>query len=693
MNPAEIAGTLQQAYAMDGFASQYTRQTKAWVLILPKLQESLKSLLEVRPESSTWSILLEYPLYRLRRRIDIVILARDLIVVVEYKVGAEDFASDDKRQVEEYALDLCDFHARSRSRRILPILWCTEALPSESDELCDGNDSHRMTVAAVVNVGTEGLTTVLARLHLSNEEDEIVPFDWDRSPYRPVPSIIEAATSIFAGHNVRNIANADADNLRCASARLMELIEEAHAQGQRYLIILTGVPGSGKTLAGLDVVHGAIATGIENQGDIVYLSGNTPLVNVLREALARDEYRRSATIGKGRGIGNIRRDVRTRIQHINDFLKEGLRNDADTPPHEHVIVFDEAQRAWDKAQGFDKFERTASEPALLLELMSRHRDWCACVCLIGSGQEINSGEDGVFGWGEALREMSAEIHARWRVFAPSDVFLVDCSPNMSRLGMLPPSISTEIEADLQLIVPQRNFRSPNFSRWVDYVLTGDITAASSEAERCASYPMKVTRSLSEARAWLEDHGRGERRFGLLASSGARRLRADGVGVTLNATSGDEIAQWYLNPRGDIRSSYALEVPANEYTCQGLELDFACICWGGDLLWCEESGPWTMRRLSGTNWQQVRNQDARRFLMNSYRVLMTRAREGLVIWVPRGDGLDETRAPEPLDATATLLIRCGAQAITAADLETREKTPKRIFTPGQALKLSPLQRAI
>jgi DUF2075 family protein len=168
--------------------------------------------------------------------------------------------------------------------------------------------------------------------------------------------------------------------------------------------------------------------------------------------------------------------------------------------------------------------------------------------------------------------------------------------------------------------------------------------------------------LASAKSWLEERGRGERRYGLVASSGARRLRADGLGVTLNASAGSEIAQWYLNPHGDIRSSYALEVAANEYTCQGLELDFTCVCWGGDLLWNEAARSWAYSRLLGTSWQRVRNRISQRFLANSYRVLLTRAREGLVLWIPSGNESDPTRCPDLLDATAAFLTRCGVVPI-------------------------------
>jgi Uncharacterized conserved protein (DUF2075) len=658
---SEIIGQLQYGYANDGFLSQYTRQTKAWARVIPDLQQSFAVLLESRPEASDWSILLEYPLYRLRRRIDIVILVGDVIVLVECKVGAETFSTEDARQVEEYALDLRDFHAQSYKRSIVPILWSTHANDDPSIDILSapvfGN------VAPIVYIGREGLNPFLSRLNVLSSDSVLILDEWDRSHYKPVPNVIDAATSIFAGHDVRSIANADADNLEVAASRLLDLIGQAHREQARYLLLLTGVPGSGKTLAGLDVVHSAIATGVEHEGDIVYLSGNTPLVVVLREALARDEYRRGISSGNRKKIGDVRRQVRTRIQHINDFLQESLRGSTILPPHEHVIVFDEAQRAWDEKHGFEKFERSASEPALLLELMSRHEDWCVCICLIGSGQEINSGEDGVRGWGDALRKMGERERQRWSVFGPASAFGTGRPSTASTLGDLPPGIFTNHEPALELLVPQRSFRSPDLSLWVEHVLAGDHTAANQTMQQLNSYPILLTRSLAEAKAWLKRCGRGERSYGLIASSGARRLRAEGIGITLNASAGEEIAQWYLNPRGDIRSSYALEVAANEYTCQGLELDFTCICWGGDLTWNDQSNSWMMARLSGTQWQKVRVEDAKRFLLNSYRVLLTRAREGLLLWVPEGDASDHTRTPGPLNDTAEFLKRCGVIVLT------------------------------
>jgi hypothetical protein len=656
-----IVGLLQQAYARDGFSSQYMRQIKAWSRIVPEFRATLSRLSSVRPAARAWTILFEYPLYRLRRRIDIVILAGGVIIVIECKVGSDKLVAQDRRQVEEYALDLRDFHSLSNSRRIIPLLWSTERQAGPEQRVLHGN-SAASTVDPVVEVDSEELGNYLSTVSTTDGGPHINPTDWDRSDYRPVPSVIEAATSIFAGHDVRSIANADAENLDRAAARLVALIAEAKQRRRRYLLILTGVPGSGKTLAGLDVVHSAIASGVERPGDIIYLSGNTPLVVVLREALARDQAARARQAGVKITLREIRLKVRARIQHINDYLQQSFLGATDSAPHEHVIVFDEAQRAWDEKQGIEKFERTASEPALLLEVLSRHPDWCACVCLIGSGQEINSGEEGVRGWGDALRALEPKRRAEWSIFAPPDLIDSGDSVDPQRLGEFGPEFERSVEQNLELRVPQRSFRSPSVSRWVDLVLAGNAQGSCALARELSKYPLGLTRSLSRAKSWLEMRGRGERRFGLLASSGARRLRADGLGVLLNASAGDEIAHWYLNDPGDVRSSFALEVPANEYTCQGLELDFTSVCWGGDLLWDREAGKWRLSRFAGSNWQRVRSPDAQRFVTNSYRVLLTRAREGMIVWVPLGDTRDRTRAPSALDDTATYLMECGVQSL-------------------------------
>jgi hypothetical protein len=658
-DPSALVGRLHQAYAADGYAKQFTQQTKAWAAAIPLLQDQLGSLFNLLPRASGWTILLEFHLYRLRRRLDAVLLAERVIVVVEMKVGEYAFRAEDARQAEEYALDLRDFHAGSRDRPLLPVLWCTAAPDSAPTCYNPGKDS----VAPVHRVGGAGVAQLLASLPADAPGAPMTPEDWDNAPYRPVPNVIEAATAIFARHNVEAILRKDACNLEVAAARVVQLIVSARQQRCRALIFLTGVPGSGKTLAGLRVVHDAVASRQEQEGDIIYLSGNTPLVTVLREALAQDQHHSLRHHGETSVLADERLKVRARIQHINDFLKNQLAS-ASPAPYEHAIVFDEGQRAWDAEQGKKKFGRDASEPALLLELMGRHPDWCACVCLVGGGQEINTGEQGVRGWGDALRQLGA-LAPSWSVHAPADVLLGGPSTAGLSLGSVP-GLSVYEEPDLRLLVPLRSFRSQRVSEWVDRVLEGNATAAASLAGQLGPYPIMLTRSLDAARQWLRNNGRGKRRFGLVASSGARRLRADGLGQILHAGDGAEIAHWYLKPPGDIRSSCALEVPANEYTCQGLEFDFVGVCWGGDLLWSPSSDRWVPRRLSGPKWQMIQDESAQRLLRNSYRVLLTRAREGLVLWVPSGDPEDPTRAPGPLDATADFFLRCGARALPAGE---------------------------
>jgi hypothetical protein len=622
------------------------------------LQAEAQTLLGQVPDARSWTILLEFPLYRLQRRVDIVLLTTS-IIVIESKVGEERFVSSDERQVEEYCLDLRDFHEGSHGQTLFPVLWATHATSQEFE-----NKIVTEFVAPVSRVGATGLAGLIAA-NSNPSRATINAGEWDTSGYHPVPSVIQAATSIFAGHDVRQMAQSDASNLREAAAHVVDPIAWAKRTQKRALIFLTGVPGSGKTLAGLQAVHDAIATGDGQKGDIVYLSGNTPLVTVLREALARSEYSRHAGTGQAKSLHDIRRLVRTRIQHVNDFLKQVLHSGGMQVPFEHAIVFDEAQRAWDERQGLKKFSRTASEPALLLQVMGLRGDWCACVCLVGGGQEINSGERGVSGWGDAIRGLACEDVKSWVVFGPPDVLSGGPSTGGDSIGELPPGLDVRIDALLQLEVPLRSFRSPALNDWVASVLLGQPSKAGEIASTLA-YPIGLTRSLAAARAWLRNATRGQRRCGLLANSGARRLRADGVGEVLNATDGMDIAHWYLNPPGDIRASYALEVPANEYTCQGLELDFAALCWGGNFVRVSGSQKWLCRRLNGSRWQVVNDPSRRRFIENGYRVLLTRAREGLMIWVPIGDPKDKTREPGLLDATAEYLISCGAVEHTQAD---------------------------
>jgi hypothetical protein len=654
-----ILATLTSQYANDGYVSQYTSATIAWTLTLPALKRELEKLTQASQASSSWQVMLEYPLYRLRRRIDAVVLTPNGVVVIEIKTGATEFVSSDKRQAVEYALDLRDFHAASASLAIFPILWAFEA-PEAQTQAHKGNAKGVNSLSLVgQNTLANTLLEVVGNLGFSGfDEAEKEGAAWDNSPYEPVPSVVDAAISLFAGHGVREITVAGSKNLNEAANAVFAIIELARQQSIHAVVFLTGVPGAGKTLAGLNIVHDASQHDLSTTGDIVYLSGNTPLVIVLREALALDLHERNSAGSKKSTLSEARASTRATIQHINDFLKEYVQSSS-AAPSGHVIVFDEAQRAWDAQQGKEKFGRSASEPLLVLETMARHTDWSVTVCLIGIGQEINDGEEGVGGWAAAIDQISMTSPDQWKVIGPNAIFSESRSVNT--LGKILSGSEETRNDSLHLDVSMRSFRSPELGTWVDELLSGNAKSAG-EIKSRLSYPIYLTRNLGEAKSWLKLITRGLRRKGLLASSGARRLRADGVGETLNATDGSSIAHWYLKPVGDIRSSHALEVPANEYTSQGLEIDFACICWGGDLI--VEDGQWIPRKLAGNSWNEIRAERNILFVLNSYRVLLTRAREGMIIWVPDGDLEDSTRSPAELDRVYQELLNAGCVELSA-----------------------------
>jgi hypothetical protein len=650
----DLLASLHIAYSSDGFLSQYTSQSVAWERSIPLIKSGLIKFTNRYPTVRSWRVIMEMPLYRLRRRIDLLVVCPQAIAVVELKVGESSYLSTDAQQVEEYALDLRDFHEPSHGIPIIPVLWCTEA-----ENTVAYQPGFDVGVAEVVRVGTDGFENFLLGLcQATSALPAVVHDSWSRGAYKPVPSVIEAATSLFSGHGVSEIAQADAANLDVSAECIFGLIKQARDTGGHYLIFLTGVPGSGKTLAGLQVVHRAEESNSNSHGDVVYLSGNTPLVTVLREALTEDDYKRQRQEGLKVKKGEVRTAVRARIQHIMDFLREYLNDPEQRPPHERAIVFDEAQRAWNADFGKKKFNRSASEPRLLMDIMGRHSDWSVIVGLIGGGQEINTGENGMAEWGEALRGLPSDIKEKWSIFGPVGMASGIRASAFLGLGDLTGVRVSELE-DLVLNVPLRSFRSPLVSDWVAAVLDGDRQAACTIMRQIDEFPIVMTRDSSTAKDWLRKNGRGERRFGLVASSTATRLRAEGYGVSISAGDGSDISNWYLSPQTDIRSSYYLEVLANEYTTQGLELDFVGLCWGGDLL--RKDMKWQTRKFSGTKWTIARN-DRQRFIMNSYRVLMTRAREGVIIWVPRGNVTDSTRSPADFDHVAQFLGQCGVRSV-------------------------------
>ena len=641
---AQVVGALSMAQ-IRRFSGDHAMQLAAWEVQVDLLQGILRVLTEKYEVTKKWGVLFEYPLLRLQRRLDVVILAGCYVVVVEFKIGARTYQMQDIHQVEDYALDLRDFHEASHHMSILPVLCATHA-PTRKVTL-----SHGMGVGPSYLCNRQTLTDLLVAL-AARESDQQIDIDaWESAKYRPVPSIIKAAELLFSGHHVGDIAYAgsSATNLGAMTDRLIEIVAQAQRNGEHIVAFVTGVPGSGKTLVGLNAVHDPRFRD-KARPPGAFLSGNTPLVAVLREALARDNVARTH-----RTLKMARREVRSQIQGLMAYLEEYLGRSLKEAPIDHVVVFDEAQRAWDAAYGARKFNRPKSEPALLLEIMGRHADWAVVVALVGGGQEINRGEKGLSEWGAAIGAYNRDVGLRqWRAIAAPDVVEGGDATGWQRL-FVDKTEADLVERDetLHLGVSVRSYRCLATTRWVDALLDSDCEEASTIVARTNDFPIFLTRSLGAMRDWLHTNARASRRCGLVATSGARRLRAEGLGVTLSASELRAVANWYLLPRGDIRSSYALEVAANEYTCQGLELDYVGVCWDGDLVRSSKPNGWLCRRLSGSKWQEVRKEDMRRWIRNKYRVLLTRARLGTVIWIPRGDQKDETRCPEKLDAVAVI----------------------------------------
>ncbi|WP_422931575.1 DUF2075 domain-containing protein [Singulisphaera sp. PoT] len=484
------------------------------------------------------------------------------------------------------------------------------------------------------------------RLHRDAGSPPLDPVRWDESDYAPTPTIIEAAQALYAGQNVNEISRCHSgiENLTRTTEAIISAVDDARRQRRKLICFITGVPGAGKTLAGLNIVHNKKI----HDGDLgVFLSGNGPLVRVLTEALARD-----AAVRLGQPLAQSRRKVETFIQNVHRFIDHYFA-DPGKIPVDKVVVFDEAQRAWDAAQSKRKFKRDHSEPEILLEIMNRHEDWAVIVALVGGGQEINRGEAGLSEWGRAI----ASKFPHWDVFVSPELKVGTHSTGACLFEELPEGLEISEDASLHLSVNLRSYKAEVLSEFVDAILRLDRSRALSLRGRLADFPLVLTRDLDEAKEWLRSRRRGHRRVGLVASSGARRLRAHGLNVTAEL----DAENWFLNGPEDVRSSHYLEVPATEFGIQGLELDWTCLCWGGDLL--PEADRWVCRTFRGTQWQLVRDETTRRYVVNKYRVLLTRAREGTVIWVPRGDPRDHTRPPEIYDRIALYLQDCGIELLS------------------------------
>lgn len=637
MGSDEILGGIA---ANSGFAIE-TTQRDAWLAQIEVLKSAFADI--------NGCLFLEFIVPRIGSRIDAVFISGPAIFVIEFKVGETAFNRGDRNQVWDYALDLKNFHRASHTASIIPILVATHAEQSDSVLPYPAADN----VFPPTQCNSLGLRQLILEGLKRTAGSAIDPQLWGDSPYQPTPSIIEAAQSLYAQHSVEAISRSDAGarNLKITSRRIEELVDEARQDLRKTIIFVTGVPGAGKTLVGLNV---ATKKRDKTQpSHAVFLSGNGPLVEVLQEALTRDEVVRLRAKSEKPRKGEVKQKVKVFIQNVHHFRDAGLRDAA--APADHVVIFDEAQRAWDREMTIDFMRRkksqigfTQSEPEFLISYLDRHDDWAVVICLVGGGQEINRGEAGISAWLDAINT----FFPSWRVYVSPDLTDSEYAAGHA-LDSLAGRANVFRDNSLHLAVSMRSFRAEHVSTFIKAVLDCDRKRADEILRSLSSrYPIALTRDLDTAKHWVRRHARGSERFGLVASSGAQRLKPHAIDVRVAI----DPVHWFLNDSDDTRSSYYMEDAATEFQVQGLELDWVCVTWDADLRFAESD--WNYHSFVGSKWNSVKKIERRNYLRNAYRVLLTRARQGMVIFVPTGDNADPTRSPAYYDSTFEYLAGIG-----------------------------------
>ena len=594
-------------------------------------------------------IYFEYSIPRMGQRVDVVALIGPVIFVLEFKIGERKFHSHAIEQVWDYALDLKNFHESSHNHFIAPILIATKS-QSVNSAVATTPQNDKLLFPIKSNI--DSLTEVINNVLLFAEGEAIDHSQWECGRYCPTPTIIEAAMALYNNHSVEEISRSDASaiNLSQTTKTVSDIISESKEKGQKSICFVTGVPGSGKTLVGLNIAN----THSDESKELysVFLSGNDPLVKVLREALVRDKVKREKARWNKITKGEALREVKARIQNIHHFRDECLIDQL--PPIEHVVLFDEAQRAWNKKQTTNFMNRkknrpdfNISEPEFLISCLDRHQDWAVIVCLVGGGQEINTGEAGIGEWIESLNRSFTD----WHIYLSSR--LTDSEYGAGKiLDQLTSRPKVVYKNELHLSVSMRSFRAENVSLLVKQLLDLNIEDAHETLCKIDKYPIVITRDLNKAKRWLKRQARGSERYGIVVSSQAERLKPHAIDVK----SPMNPIHWFLNSKDDVRSSYYLEHVATEFQIQGLELDWVCVTWDADFRYSKEG--WKHRSFRGNRWTNIRKEERKHYLKNAYRVLLTRARQGMVIVVPSGDSEDHTRNPKFYDKTYEYLKDIG-----------------------------------
>jgi len=640
--PELILGQMTQEHSFD----LTNTQRDAWI----EQTRLLKDILS-RYEGN---IYFELSIPRMGKRVDVVVIIESLIFVIEFKVGANSYESADLDQVMDYALDLHNFHEGSHEVTLVPVLVATRAPAIELNINSIPNEQLLSpTCCNSLNLGQ----TISYFLELQQEK-AINTKEWEESGYKPTPTIIEATLALYNGHSVADISRRDAtaENLSHTSTAIAEIVKNSRDNSEKSIIILTGVPGAGKTLVGLN-----IATTHINPDDELYsvfLSGNGPLVNILQEALARDKVARGKEKGEKIKKNAAKSEVKAFIQNVHHFRDDGLV-DLTKPPAEHVALFDEAQRAWTKHQTV-KFMRekknqadfNMSEPEFLISCMDRHKDWATVVCLVGGGQEINTGEAGIREWFEAVEKS----FPHWKVYLSDR--LTDSEYGAGQIiDQAKKNPMVTFKPDLHLQTSVRSFRSEKVSLFVKQLLDIEMEEAKKNFQSIQeNYPIVLTRNLDKAKNWVRKQARGSERYGMVVSSQACRLKPYAIDIRVKS----DPVHWFLNGKDDVRSSYYLEDVVTEFDVQGLELDWVCMAWDADFRFAKDK--WENWSFKGNKWQRIRKEERQMYQKNAYRVLLTRARQGMVLFVPTGADDDHTRPKSYYDSTYSYLRDLGLREI-------------------------------
>ncbi|MBS9522862.1 DUF2075 domain-containing protein [Litoribacter alkaliphilus] len=600
-------------------------------------------------EGLNGEIFFEYDIPRMGKRIDVLTIIDHVLFILEFKVGEKKFSRNSIDQALDYAVDLKSFHETSHNCIIAPILIATENTGAPL------SDYHfkREGILSIVKANRHNLDFHISGILSFASGKPILIDAWKKGRYSPTPTLIESARKLYVDHTVDNIQRNDAagESLKQTTNSVLEIIESTKRKKEKAICFVTGVPGAGKTLVGLKVATEQLKR--DKKSNSVFLSGNGPLVSVLIEALARDKFSREKEIGNKVKKSDIQREVKSFIQNVHHFRDECLKDPE--PPFDHVAIFDEAQRAWDLQQTANFMARkknrpnfSFSEPEFLISCIDRHQDWGVVICLVGGGQEINTGEAGISEWVASLNRSFPE----WKVYASNNLNGTEYGAGLP-LAQLQKRKNLKLNNGLHLKVSMRSFRAENLSELVQALLDLEISEAKANYKRLESkYPIVLTRNLKQAKDWVRNKALGTERFGIMVSSQAQRLKPYAIDVK----SPINPVHWFLNEKEDIRSSYFLEDVATEFQVQGLELDWACVAWDADFRYAENG--WSTHSFKGNKWQRISKEERKVYIKNAYRVLLTRARRGMVIFVPEGDLNDHTRPPSYYDETFEYLKSIG-----------------------------------